>query len=287
MLNGGLLRIREGLLQIKPAERNVAHYILENPAEVVRLSVKELSEKSSSSQAAITRMCKNLGLDGFQELKIRIAGDLQLSAQTDEDFKEIRSSDSLPTLIESVSINNIYSIRETLKILDEKSVQRAVEALTGAKRIDFFGVGASQLIALDAQQKFMRINKYCTAFADSHQQLTAAVTLTKDDVAFGISYSGETRQVIAAIREAKALGATTIGLTRFGNNTLSNLVDICLPVVSRESDIRSAATSSRIAQLNIIDILFMGVAAQNYEQSVHYLRETRHVVRQEFHKTSF
>jgi DNA-binding MurR/RpiR family transcriptional regulator len=286
MLNGGLVRIREALSLIKPAERNAAHYILNHPEEVVRLSVKELAEKSNSSQAAIIRLCKNLDLEGYQELKIRIAGDLQSSINGDEDYKEIRPNDNIPTLIESISNNNIYSIRETLKILDPAAVEKAVKVLHQANRIDFYGVAASQIIAQDAQQKFLRINKTCTAYQDSHLQLTSAVTLTKEDVAVGISYSGETSQVIEIMKQAKAKGATTIGITKYGSNSLAKLVDIRVATSSTESDIRSAATSSRIAQLNVIDILFTGVAAKNYDQSVSYLSKTREVIQEKFRKGS-
>jgi DNA-binding MurR/RpiR family transcriptional regulator len=285
-LNGGLVRIREALSLIKPAERNAANYILTHPEEVVRLSVKELAEKSNSSQAAIIRMCKNLGLEGFQELKIRIAGDLQSSINGDEDYKEIRPNDNIPTLIESVSNNNIFSIKETLKILDPEAVEEAVQALYQAKRIDFYGVAASQIIAQDAQQKFLRINKTCTAYQDSHLQLTSAVTLTKDDVAVGISYSGGTSQVLEVMKQARDAGAITIGITKYGSNPLADLVDIRIATSSTESNIRSAATSSRIAQLNVIDILFTGAAAKNYDQSVSYLNKTRKIIQQKFKKGS-
>lgn len=286
MLNGGLVRIREALDQIKPAERNAANYILEHPKEVVLLSIKELAEKSNSSQAAIIRMCKNLGLEGFQELKLRVAGDLQAFLNGDEEYKEIKPTDDIPTLIESISNNNIYSLRETQKILDPAAVEKAVQVLHQANRIDFYGVAASQIIAQDAQQKFMRINKICNAYPDSHLQLTSAVTLKEGDVAVGISYSGETSQVISAIQQARKSGATTIGITKYGPNTLSDYVDIQIATASSESEIRSAATSSRICQLNIIDILYTGVAARNYEQSVSYLKKTRKAIQDEYRKKS-
>lgn len=285
MVNGGLVRIREALSLIKPAERNAAHYILKHPEEVVRLSVKELAERSDSSQAAIIRMCKNLGLEGFQELKIRIVGDIHSTSNGDEDYKEILPNDDIPTLIENISSNNIYSIRETLKILDPIATGKAVQALFRANRIDFYGVAASQIIAQDAQQKFIRINKSCTAYPDSHLQLTSAVTLTPHDVAVGISYSGETSQVISAIRQAKEAGAITVGITKYGSSSLTDLVDIQLATSSTESNIRSAATSSRISQLNVIDILYTGVAALDYDQSVSLLSKTRKVLQQEFRKT--
>ncbi|WP_234946523.1 MurR/RpiR family transcriptional regulator [Bacillus sp. m3-13] len=165
-----------------------------------------------------------------------------------------------------------------MELLDKEEVTKAVELLHKAHRIDFYGVAASQLIAQDAQQKFMRINKLCTAYSDSHLQMTSATTMTKGDVAVGISYSGETTQTIEALREAKKAGAVTISITKYGNNTLKELSDISLSISSMESSIRSAATSSRISQLNVIDILFTAVAAIDFEQSVEYLKKSRETI---------
>lgn len=281
MLNGGLLRIRESMHLIKPSEQNAARYILAKPEEVIRLSIKELAERSESSQAAIIRMCKRIGVDGIQELKMRIAGDIQSTTEQDE-FKEIRPDADIPTLIESVSYNNILSLRETIKILEPDKVEKAIEALHQANRIDFFGVGASQLVAQDAHHKFLRINKMCTAHSDSHLQLTSAVTLAAGDAAVGISNTGETSQIITTMKQARKSGATTIGITKYGHNSLAEVVDIHLTTFTTEAGERSAATSSRIAQLNVIDILFRGVAARNYDISSVYLRETRRAVREQY-----
>lgn len=282
-MKGGLLRIREALPSIKPAELNVAHYILKNPDEIITLSVSELAERSESSQAAIIRMCKHLGLEGFKELKLRIAGDLQSDLQNGtEEYAELKPNDDVPTYMKIITENNIQSLRDTLNLLDTESVKSAVEAIYRANRIDFYGVGASQLIAQDAQQKFMRISKHTTAYNDTHLQLTSAVTLTSQDVAVGISYSGETSQTLTAMEYAKKTGATLIAVTRYGTSPLNQLADISLTISSKESDIRSAATSSRIAQLNVIDILFTAVAAKNYEQSKFYLKRSRDVLKKEF-----
>src|SRR5690625_7167812 len=109
--NGGLLRIREALHLIRPAEQNAAQYILKHPEEVVSLSVKELAKKSNSSQSAVIRLCKSIGVKGYSELKVRIAGDLQAQEQYEHRFKEISPGDDVKTVIKNVSENNIYSIR--------------------------------------------------------------------------------------------------------------------------------------------------------------------------------
>ena len=260
----------------------MAAYILEHPHEMIEQSVAQLAANSGASQAAIVRLCKSLGVKSYQELKLKVAGDLQEQRQSEADtgYRDIRPNDSIEAIIRNVSDNNIQSIRDTVKILDAAALERAVAALDGAKRIFFFGVGASNLIAMDAQQKFLRINKTSLSFPDPHVQLTSAVTMTPEDAAVGISYSGETREIVRALSIAKEHGSRTISITKYGDNAVSRTADIPLFTSSSETEIRSGAMASRISQLNVIDILYIGVASRNYEKSVQYLEESRRAIRQ-------
>jgi DNA-binding MurR/RpiR family transcriptional regulator len=273
-VNGGLVRLKEMFKHLKPSEKKVAEYILSQPDHMIDLSIAQLAEYSGASQAAVVRLCKSMGLKGYQDLKIKVAGDLQLQQQTSAGnriYQEIRAGESVRNIIHYVSSNNVQSIMDTVKILDPIKVTQAVEALVKAKRIFFYGMGASNLIALDAQQKFLRINRTAFAFADPHVQLTSTVTLSAEDVAVGISYSGETRRIISALKSAKEYGATTISITKYGNNSLSSHADYPLFISSTEHEIRSGAMASRISQFTVIDMLYLGVASQSYEDSVRYL----------------
>lgn len=282
MLKGGLSRVKESIGAINPSERYAAQYILEHPEDMIGMTVSQLAEASSSSPSAIIRLCKSLGLKGYQDLKLRVAGDVQDDSNKGEEYQEISPESNMATIITSVSNNNIYSINETLKILDTEKMEEASQLIENAGRIDFYGTGASQLVAQDALHKFMRINIACTAYPDTHLQLTSAVTLTDQDVAFAFSNSGETVQVVECIKAAKGRGAKTIGITRYGSNTLGDLVDVHIQTLSSESDIRSAATSSRIVQLNIIDILYIAIAGHRYEESLNYLNRSRSALNDSF-----
>jgi len=277
-MDGGLVRLREILSDITPSERKVAEFILSSPKEMIGMSVAQLAQQSGGSQAAVIRLCKSMGLKGYQELMLKVAGDLQKDAGS-AGYQEIRKDDTMEQIIQSVSNNNIQSIRDTIKVLDSVMVKQAVDALHRAKRIFFFGIGASNLIALDAQLKFMRINKTCLSFTDPDLQLISSVMLTKDDVAVCISYSGETAAIIECIVRAQELGATTVSITKYGNNSVSSHADIPLYITSTENEIRSGATSSRITQLNVIDILYLGVASLEYEQSVDNLEKSRSIIK--------
>ncbi|MEX2460660.1 MAG: MurR/RpiR family transcriptional regulator [Paenibacillaceae bacterium] len=279
LLKGGLVSIEAAMGSLKPMERRVAQYILEHPEEVVVLSVQKLAEYADVSEATIVRLSRSLHFKGFQELKLRIAGDLsQLSLPADS-YQEIQTDGSIEQLIESVSNNNIVSIQDTLTVLSPQSVEKAIITLSSARKIGLFGVGASAVIAEDFKQKLSRINRWCEIGTGFDAQATIAANLLPGDVVFGISYTGQTEDMIRSLAIAKKNGAVVITLTRLGSNPVSELAEIQLFTSSLEKSIRSGAMASRIAQLNVIDILYVGIAGRHYEESVQSLEKTRQAVK--------
>jgi DNA-binding MurR/RpiR family transcriptional regulator len=276
-INGGLVMLSEMLGKLPPSEKKIASFILEYPKEAIALTASELGKRSSTSSAAVIRLCKSLGLKGYQELKLRIAGDLQ---KTDHPgFRDIEPNESQHSIIEKMSSNSIQTIRETADLLSTEELSKAVEAIQKAETVHFFGVGASSIIAQDAQQKFLRINKHATAFADIHMTATLVANVKPDDVVFGISFSGKTFEVAKILELANKRGAVTISLTKYGSSLVSDQAGIRLFTSStKEPTFRSGATSSRIAQLHVIDILFMCAASRQYDESVAYLDETRSAI---------
>ncbi|MFF2483760.1 MurR/RpiR family transcriptional regulator [Paenibacillus sp. NPDC058071] len=280
-MDGGLIRLKAIVDSLPASEKKIAEYILNHPERVVQATVSQLSEWSGGSTAAIIRLCKSVDVSGFQELKLKIAGDLM--GEQKQEYTEIRPNDTIDNIIQSVSTNNIQSIRDTMKVIDPVLVEKAVDALERSDRLHFYGIGASSLIAIDAQNKFMRINKTSFAFIDTHAQLMDATALRPEDTVVCISYSGESSLVIQCMKYAKESGCSTISITRWSDNTLSSMADIPLKITSTENEVRSGATSSRITQLNLIDILYLGVVSRNFEQSVRYLEKSRKAIRGSSH----
>ncbi|NGQ94896.1 MurR/RpiR family transcriptional regulator [Brevibacillus sp. SYP-B805] len=279
MMNGGLVSLQAILDQLKPSERRVAEFILANPEQVVHLSVQKLAELSGVSEATVIRLARSLNMKGYQELKLRIAGDLtKQSAAAGGSYQEIMIQGSVESIIQSVSWNNIQSIQDTISVLSVEEVQKAADALSRARKIDVYGVGASAVIAADIKQKFSRINLWCEAYSDFHAQLTSAVSLTPQDVAIGISYSGQTEDIIQSLTEARKQGATVITLTKFGPSPVAELADIRLFTSTVEKSIRSGAMASRIAQLNVIDILFITMISKMHDRVIPVLEKTRMAV---------
>ncbi|MER2262508.1 MAG: MurR/RpiR family transcriptional regulator [Psychrobacillus sp.] len=275
--NGGLAMLNEMVNTLPPSEKKIAKYILHHPQEAISLTAVELGKRSSTSGAAVIRLCKSLDLKGLQDLKLRIAGDLQKT--TEHGFRDIEPNEPILSIIDKMTNNSIKTIRETAEMLNTEELEKAIDLLRGANTIHFVGVGASNIIAQDAQQKFLRINKNAYAFPDMHLAMTLVATAEKRDVVVAISFSGETSEVAKVLELAKEKGISIISITKYGNSIVSKIADIKLYTsATRESTFRSGATSSRIGQLQVVDILFMGVASLQYEETVKYLDATRDAV---------
>ncbi|MDQ0340022.1 DNA-binding MurR/RpiR family transcriptional regulator [Caldalkalibacillus uzonensis] len=275
--SGGLVMLKEMLPHLPPSEQKIARYILDHPREAVGFTAAELGERSQTSGAAVIRLCKSLGFKGLQELKLRVAGDLR--TEEVEGYRDIQPGESQQNVIEKMTSNSIQTLKETAQILSPDELERATEAVLAARRIHFFGVGASAIIAQDAQQKFLRINKQATAFPDLHMAATLTANASEQDVVMGISFSGQTKEVLKILQLANKKGAATISLTRYGASPIADEADIRLfTSTSKEATFRSGATSSRLAQLHVIDILFMCVAARQYDQAITHLDQTREAI---------
>ena len=276
-VNGGILMLSEMLPTLPPSEKKIAMYIISNPQETVSLTAKELGKRSLTSGAAVIRLCKSLNLRGFQDLKIRIAGDLQ---RTDNGtIRDIEPNESPLSIIEKMTNNSIQTIRETAELLNIEELEKATEMIRKTSRVHFVGLGASGIIAQDAQQKFLRINKNAYAFTDIHMVATQVANADENDVVVGISYSGGTSEVAKVLQLARQRKIKTISITKYGNNIVTDHADVQLYTsTTKEPTFRSGATSSRIAQLQVVDILFMCVASKLYDETVKHLDETRKAV---------
>lgn len=274
-----ILKIREIYNELTPTEQRIADYITKQGVEVSTLSAAELAEQVQTSPPSIVRFARKLGYAGFQEMKLGLAKDAALQDnQQDKVYEAVGVNDSTKEIIFKIGKENMNAIDETTRLLDEAAITEGIKVMSEANNINIFGVGASGLVGLDLQYKLMRINKKASMYMDSHTQLASAIHLSKGDVAVGISHSGRTLETYKAIKAAKERGATTISITKYGKNPLSELADINLYTASVEKSLRTGAIASRIAQLTIVDILFVGIARNNFNEISKYIQTTREVV---------
>ncbi|GAA0590048.1 MurR/RpiR family transcriptional regulator [Virgibacillus siamensis] len=262
---------------LPPSERRIAEYILQNPDEAILLTAIALGEKSNTSSAAVIRLCKSIGFSGFQELKLRVTGDLQEKAAVD--YRDIKPKEPHKDISEKITAHTIQTIKETMNIMDTSQLNSAVNMLINADSILFVGFGASNIAAMDAEQKFIRIDKKVQSFSDVHMAATAIANKGPNDVIVGISFSGNTQEVAKLMELAKQNNSKTISITKYGKSLVTSHADTMLYTSSaNEATIRSGATSSRIAQLHIIDILFMCVASEEYDDTIKRLDATREAI---------
>lgn len=264
-MKSALLRLREARDHVSATERSVVQHLLEHPEDAMNLSIHALSEKTFSSPSTIIRLCHRIGFEGYKDFKRALTYELALRAPSDfEQTSEITQGDTLESIIEKITYKNITALEDSKNLLDVETIETCVSLMNSARTILLFGMGASLCAAKDAYLKFLRINKPCVVNDDWHAQQLQARNATKDDLAILISYSGETAEVLRCMKLLLENGTPTIAITRCTPSSLSALADYKLYTTASESTYRSGAMSSRISQLNIIDILYATYVNQHY-----------------------
>nr|WP_308860115.1 MurR/RpiR family transcriptional regulator [Paenibacillus endoradicis] len=256
--------LRESGDHLSPQEKNLVNFFLAQPREAVQMSITELAKLSGSSTSTISRFCRLFHAENFTEFKVKLA--MELSEEpTTSTYQDIVAGQSLDHIVNAITANHIRSVSDTAKLLDYSKLREAIDVLHQAKRIDIYGVATSGVVAEDFYQKLIRIGKAAAVFADPHMQQTSAASLGEGDVAIGFSYSGETPETIEALISASEQGATTISVTKYGANTLSNIAEISLFISSSEAGMRRGDMASRMAQLHLVDILFVGLVSEYFD----------------------
>ncbi len=274
-MSDALLRLRERSENFSATERAIAEYILANPQAVADLSIHELAKRTFSSASTIVRLCGHTGYSGYKEFRRAITFDLAKREQTRRDEQtKIYRSDSLEDIIDKITFANILSLEETRDLMDAQVLRVCVDLVKKAKVVFLFGMGASLCAAKDAYLKFLRLGKLCVINEDWHSQLVQSRNATAGDAAIVISYSGATSEVIACMKNLKKNGTPIIAITRYIQSPVSELADYCLYTAADEALFRGGAMSSRMAQLNVVDILFSALTNDSYEQAMDQFSRT-------------
>lgn len=276
-----IVKLKEMKEKLTKSEKKLAEYILENLDEVKEINTYELAERSGTSQATIIRFAKKLGYSGFPAFKIALSEDLGKRAHKRREgliHNEISIDDTYGDIAKKVVFENTAAIKDTFSILDEGKIEEAVELLDNAGKILILGAGFSGLVGRDFHYKLMEIGKITFYDSDTHVQMTNISVMTENDVIFVISHKGDSSDIYNVVRMAKSRGIKVISLTRLADNPISGLADIRLHTVAEDVAFRSTAISSRIAQLSIIDVLYIGLVRKNYTEAKKYLDSSRELV---------
>lgn len=265
MTQSCLGKIRSYYARLSDKEKKIANYILDNPDKIIHCTINEVAEDLNVADATVFRFCKRIGFKGYQAMKIALASEIITPIK--QIHEEITEQDSEKTIAEKAFKSNIRTLENTLQIMDSASIQKAVELLHKADKVEFYGTGGSAVIAMDAYHKFLRTGIKAFSFLDSHFQLMSASQLTKNDVAVVISHSGTNKDTLNILNTAIESGAKTIGITSFPKSAVSQNVDVALYTSSEETEYRSEALASRIAQLSLIDALYVNLMIRNKDKA--------------------
>ncbi|AJE84585.1 RpiR family transcriptional regulator [Streptomyces albus] len=248
--------------------QRVAEAVAGDPAGCAALTVTGLAELTGTSEATVVRTARLLGYPGYRDLRLALAGlaAQQQSGRAPAVTADIAVDDPIADVVAKLAYDEQQTLADTAAALDTVQLGAAVSALAGARRIDIYGIGASNLVAQDLAQKLLRIGLIAHAHSDAHLAITNAVQLGAKDVALAITHSGSTGDVIEPLRVAFEHGATTVAVTGHPGGPVSQYADHILTTsTARESELRPAAMSSRTSQLLVVDCLFVGVAQRTYQ----------------------
>lgn len=241
---------------LRKSEVKVADFVLAQPEQVMHMRIVDLAQEAQVSEPTIVRFCRAIGCNGFQAFKVRIAQETavtnnigQFAIVEDDNIEDICSK------IADTTIQRLHQIKTSL-IPDQ--VGAAANAISSAKRVEFYGFGASGAVATDAQHKFFRLQVATAAYSDPHMQSMSAVTLGEKDVVVAISQSGRTRDLMHSIDLAQQYGALVVSLAP-QNTPVSRAADLPIYINIEEDTDQFTPMTSRIAHLMVIDMLAVAV----------------------------
>lgn len=270
-----LVKMRTAYNQFTKAEKKVADYILQNPRGVLFMSITDLAEACQVGDTSVFRFCKSMELKGYQEFKMVLSLSLNENEKETGRFSgDIGLDDTFHELAQKVLNTNVHALTETHSLLDEEVFNQAIDWLHEARKIYFFGVGASVSTALKAANKFLRIEPKVYCIQDSHMQAMVASTMNHDEVAVVFSYSGATRDTIHVAQLAKQAGAKVICITRFSKSPLTAYADLTLLSGANEGPLQEGSTSGEISQLFLIDLMYTEYYRRYFEVCSKYNEKT-------------
>ena len=269
-------RIRMMMPHLTPLEARVVETVFALRTFDDDTSLKEIASEAGVSEAMVVKITKKLGFAGYREFRSAVAQYNRLP--TAEMHQELSLEDTSREIVQKVFRTSIQALEETLAIMDVEAFDRAADLIYGARQRDFYGVGGSAQIARDVAHKFLRIGVRSSVYDDSHMMLMSAALLGSDDVAIGFSHSGNTVAVIEAIQLARRNGARTIAITNYNASPLAQHADVVLCSTAQGSPLMGENAAARIAQLNILDAIFVAVAQRDYKAAERGLAKTMSAV---------
>ena len=259
-------------LEFSESEKEIAKYILNHGEAVLSMSVKELAKHTYTSPATIVRLCKKIGLEGYNDFKIKYSAELQYDLQhtdrIDVNFP-FQKDDSHPLICHKLASLSQEVIADTVKLIDFNQLHQIVDLIYHYPTIDIYGSGNSLLAAMSFQHKMMRISRDVNLRVLHGEQIFMSYNTNPDRIGMIISYSGETNEVLQIAQTLKEKKTPLIVLTSIGDNRLSHYADYILNIGSREKIFTKIAPfASQISMEYLLNVIFSCLFQKDYEQNI-------------------
>ncbi len=257
---------------LSKSELKVADVVLADPNGTIRSSIAALARSADVSEPTVNRFCRSLDCSGFPDFKLRVAQ--SLASGTPYVNSNVELSDSVKDFSVKIFEMTMAALDDAKSNLDFEVIGRAVDALAGARRIEFYGLGATSSVAIDAQHKFFRLNTPVIAYTDVMMQRMSAAAASRGDAVVIVSYTGRTIATIDAAKLAREAGATVIGITMPGSPLAQHCSLVIGVETAEDTDVYTPAVS-RLVQLTIIDVLATGVTLKRGPDFVDHLKKIK------------
>ena len=254
--------------------RKVANIVLERPEAVIRMTLAELASEAAVSEPTVVRFFRAIGYDGYNDFKVALAQSITVDfTYADIDITPNDTADIYATKVFRATFDTLVKVHQNL---DFQALDEAVNAIANAHKLEFYGLGASGAVAMDAYHKFFRLIHSCAVYTDSHMQYMAAATLTSEDVVVAVSHTGRTKELLESVQLANRNGAMIVAITA-PRSPLAEASPIVLSVDVPEDTDMHTPMISRIAHLLFIDALAVGVATKGgraIAERLHRMKES-------------
>lgn len=248
-------------------EKRIADVIIKQPENVVHMTVKEIATASQTSEAAIVRFSKRIGLKGIKVLKMELAKELH-SIQTEKGSSKISIADSSKDIMGKVFHNSIQALHNTDKVIDIQFVEEAAQKILRAKKVVLFAVGESAVVTMDFKMKLQRIGIWAEQMNDQHNMMALLSQMTQQDILFIVSTSGRTKEITEVMKAARQQHIEQILITQNVNSPARKIADSVILMTEEENNIKVATMTARIVQLAIVDTLFLNICRLQGESSM-------------------
>lgn len=272
--------IKNNLNSITPAHQKVAIYILSFPGKVLDQTASQIAKETSTSEASVIRLTRELGFKGFKEFKIKLAKDFGSESDLPV-LGNIDQNDSSEIIFKKSITSDFDNLKVLMDMVDQQTLDKAVDTIVNANKVGFFAIASSFSVAYDAYLRFSKIGINSFATLDSSAQLILAQSMTEQDVAFSFSRSGQSRIPVKALKVAKENGATTIALTQSPKSEIVEYSDLIITLPRSVNNTREAANFSEVVPMSIINAIYSAVTVKKWDESLRKIKNNNALVRSE------